>query len=101
MKRAAVIASGWFLVLLGSVGLFLPILPGVLLLILGLTILSVEYEWARRWLAALRRRFPVVGRKAQENPRSALGGLSARESARIAEIALTSIAPTRPESDSL
>ena len=48
MKRGGSIASGWFLLFLGSVGLFLPVLPGVLLLIFGLSILSVEYEWARR-----------------------------------------------------
>ncbi len=66
MKRVAVTASGWSLILLGSAGLFLPVLPGVLLLIVGLSVLSTEYVWARRWLAALQRRFPVFSRKAQE-----------------------------------
>lgn len=66
MKRLALIAAGWVLLLLGSVGLFLPVLPGVLLLIIGLSILSVEYEWARRWVNALRRRFPAADRKLQE-----------------------------------
>jgi uncharacterized membrane protein YbaN (DUF454 family) len=66
MKRVAVIASGWVLLLLGVAGLALPVLPGVLLLIIGLSILSVEYAWAHRWLTALRRRFPVFNRKAQE-----------------------------------
>jgi uncharacterized membrane protein YbaN (DUF454 family) len=66
MKRAVIIASGWFLVLSGLIGLLLPVLPGVLLLIVGLSILSVEYAWARRWLAALRRRFPVFSRKTDE-----------------------------------
>jgi uncharacterized membrane protein YbaN (DUF454 family) len=66
MKRVAVIASGWSLLLLGVAGLVLPVLPGVFFLIIGLSILSAEYAWAHRWLAALRRRFPVIGRKAQE-----------------------------------
>jgi uncharacterized membrane protein YbaN (DUF454 family) len=65
MKRVALIASGWFLLLLGAAGLFLPVMPGVLLLIIGLSILSVEYEWARRWVTALRRRFPAADRKLQ------------------------------------
>jgi len=65
MKRLALIAAGWALLLLGSVGLFLPVLPGVLLLIIGLSILSVEYEWARRWVTALRNRFPAADRKLQ------------------------------------
>jgi uncharacterized membrane protein YbaN (DUF454 family) len=66
MKRVAVIASGWSLLLLGLAGLVLPVLPGVLLLIIGLSVLSVEYAWAHRWLTALRSRFPVLNRKAQE-----------------------------------
>lgn len=65
MKRLALIAAGWALLLLGSVGLFLPVLPGALLLIVGLSILSVEYEWARRWVTALRNRFPAADRKLQ------------------------------------
>lgn len=65
VKRLALIAAGWTLLLLGSIGLFLPVLPGVLLLLVGLSILSVEYEWARRWVDALRRRFPMADRKLQ------------------------------------
>lgn len=59
----ACITGGWLLLMLGAVGLFLPILPGVLLLIVGLSILSVEYEWARRWMSPLRRRFPATDKK--------------------------------------
>lgn len=65
IKRLALITAGWTLLLLGSVGLFLPVLPGVLFLLIGLSILSVEYEWARRWVTALRRRFPIADRKLQ------------------------------------
>jgi uncharacterized membrane protein YbaN (DUF454 family) len=65
MKRLAFIAAGWILLMLGAVGLFLPILPGVLLLIVGLSILSVEYEWARRWMTTLRRRFPATDKRLQ------------------------------------
>ena len=65
MKRLALIAAGWLLLMLGAVGLVLPILPGVLLLVVGLSILSVEYEWARRWMGSLRRRFPATDKKLQ------------------------------------
>jgi len=58
VKRYSLMAAGWALLPLGVVGLFLPVLPGVLFLIIGLSILSVEYEWARRWVLALKRRFP-------------------------------------------
>jgi uncharacterized protein len=65
MKRLALIAAGWALLLLGAIGLFIPVLPGVLFLLIGLSILSVEYEWARRWVAALRRRFPDADKRLQ------------------------------------
>ena len=58
-------AVGWALLPLGILGLFLPVLPGVLFLIIGLSILSVEYEWARRWMNALRSRFPGTDKKLQ------------------------------------
>jgi hypothetical protein len=65
MKRLALIAAGWSLLTLGSAGLFLPVLPGIPFLLVGLTILSMEYEWARRWVAELRRRFPAADCKLQ------------------------------------
>jgi uncharacterized membrane protein YbaN (DUF454 family) len=65
VKRVALIAAGWSLLLLGAVGLFLPVLPGVLFLLIGLSILSVEYEWAKRWVTALRHRSPIADRKLQ------------------------------------
>ena len=65
LKRLAFIVAGWVLLMLGAVGLFLPILPGVLFGIVGLSILSLEYAWARRWMSSLRRRFPATDRKLQ------------------------------------
>jgi uncharacterized membrane protein YbaN (DUF454 family) len=66
IKRLALIAAGWALLVLGTAGLFLPILPGILFLLIGLSILSMEYEWARRWVNALRQRFPAADRKFQQ-----------------------------------
>jgi uncharacterized membrane protein YbaN (DUF454 family) len=65
VKRYSLLAAGWTLLPLGVVGLFLPVLPGALLLIIGLSILSVEYAWARRWMTALRSRFPGTDKKLQ------------------------------------
>jgi uncharacterized membrane protein YbaN (DUF454 family) len=65
VKRVALIAAGWTLLFLGAIGFFLPVLPGVLFLLIGLSILSVEYEWAQRWVTALRSRFPRIDRKLQ------------------------------------
>lgn len=62
-KRVAFNAAGWGLLLLGGAGLVLPVLPGVALLIVGLSFLSLEYKWARRWIGPLLRRFPAAEKK--------------------------------------
>jgi uncharacterized protein YqgC (DUF456 family) len=45
-------------ILLGIVGLFLPVLQGILFLSIGLVILSSEYVWAHKLLQNIRARFP-------------------------------------------
>jgi uncharacterized membrane protein YbaN (DUF454 family) len=65
LKRLAFIVAGWVLLMLGAVGLFLPILPGVLLMVVALSILSVEYTWARRWMSSLLHRFPATEKRLQ------------------------------------
>jgi uncharacterized membrane protein YbaN (DUF454 family) len=66
MKHVLMQVVGWAFVLLGIVGLFLPILQGFLFLLIGLVILSSEYAWAHRLLTQLRERFPKVADKADE-----------------------------------
>ena len=65
VKRVAFNAAGWLLLMIGAVGLFLPILPGVLLMVVALSILSIEYAWARRWMSTLLHRFPATEKKLQ------------------------------------
>lgn len=55
-----VLILGWALIALGVVGLFLPVLQGVLFILLGLYVLSRESKTARRWLEHLRSRHPAV-----------------------------------------
>ncbi len=64
-KRIAILTVGWGFILLGVVGLFLPVLQGVLFLLVGLIILSSEYVWAHRLLARLRDRFPKISQTAE------------------------------------
>lgn len=66
IKRVLVLIVGWCFILLGIVGLFLPILQGVLFLLIGLIILSSEYVWAHHLLTKLRQRFPKLSRTADE-----------------------------------
>ncbi len=65
-KRILVLLAGWSFIMLGVVGLFLPILQGVLFLLVGLIILSSEYVWAHHLLTKLRERFPKLGRTADQ-----------------------------------
>jgi len=43
-------------VIVGIIGLFLPVLPGILMILAGLAILSAHYHWARRLMNYLRTR---------------------------------------------
>lgn len=56
--RLGKIVLGWVFLVLGVLGLFLPVLQGVLFLAIGLAILATEQIWAHRLLTWLRRRFP-------------------------------------------
>ncbi len=59
-KRIALIILGWIFIALGIVGLFLPVLQGILFLLVGLVILSTEYHWVRKLLEKARTRFPKL-----------------------------------------
>jgi uncharacterized membrane protein YbaN (DUF454 family) len=65
-KKIALPLSGWAFILLGVIGLFLPILQGVLFLLIGLLILSSEYVWAHRLLLKIRSRFPAMATRWDE-----------------------------------
>lgn len=58
--RMMKIILGWLFLILGVVGLFLPILQGFLFLAVGLAILAQEQAWAHGLLQRLRRRFPQM-----------------------------------------
>jgi uncharacterized membrane protein YbaN (DUF454 family) len=59
MSRLLKLVFGWFFLVLGVLGLFLPILQGVLFIAIGLAVLAPEQEWAHQLLMWLRRRFPA------------------------------------------
>ena len=48
------LTAGWSLIVVGVIGLFLPILQGFLFIFSGLAILSTESPWARRLLDKLK-----------------------------------------------
>lgn len=65
-KSLCIKLAGWGFIVLGILGLFLPILQGILFLLVGLYLLSEESPWAKRLLDKLKARFPNVSRKFEE-----------------------------------
>ena len=82
VKRVLILIVGWGFLLLGVVGLFLPILQGVLFILIGLIILSSEYVWAHHLLTKLRERFPKIGKVADQASEKAKGWLQRLSSQR-------------------
>ena len=66
LKRALLLIVGWGFVLVGIAGLFLPILQGVLMILIGLFILSSEYVWAHHLLQKVKARFPKLAGKVEQ-----------------------------------
>ncbi len=58
VMRIVRLVLGWTCLVLGVVGLFVPILQGVLLILIGMALLSRDSRWARRCLMKLRLKFP-------------------------------------------
>lgn len=75
VKRIFVLTLGWSLIAFGIVGLFVPILQGILFIMLGLFVLSRESRTARRWLEKLGQRYPkthAAARRLKERLRELL-----------------------------
>ncbi len=66
-KKLLVGVLGVALILVGIAGLVLPFLPGWLLIIAGLALLSTEYVWARRLTEGARRHAPNPSKR-RERP---------------------------------
>ena len=58
IKRIGLLIVGWVFIILGILGLFLPILQGVLFILIGLGILSSRSEIIKRFLKHLEERYP-------------------------------------------
>ena len=58
VRRWIKLFLGWAFVVLGVLGLFLPILQGVLFLAIGFSILAQEQPWAQRLMDRARHRWP-------------------------------------------
>jgi uncharacterized membrane protein YbaN (DUF454 family) len=65
-KKTLIYLIGWGFVLLGIVGLFLPILQGILFILIGLLVLSKESPMAKNILHKIEKRYPVQYQKMHE-----------------------------------
>lgn len=62
MMRVIVMQSlGYGFLVLGVIGIFLPILQGSICLVIGLAILSRHAPWAERLMHRLKERYPKLG----------------------------------------
>ena len=61
LQKILRVTLGILLVLLGIIGLILPVMPGWVFLIPGLIILGEHFDWARRLLAWAKSKVPGRG----------------------------------------
>jgi uncharacterized protein len=57
-RKLLINIAGWIFVVLGILGLFLPVLQGILFLAMGLFLLSKENLWAKNIFERLKKRYP-------------------------------------------
>jgi uncharacterized protein len=62
-KKIGILIIGWIFIGLGILGLFLPILQGILFIMIGLAILSSRSKTIRRFLEYLENRYPHLYRR--------------------------------------
>ncbi len=65
-KRLLMLALGWGFIVLGILGLFLPVLQGILFLLIGLIFLAKVSPLARLWRRKLSKRYPSFATKLTE-----------------------------------
>jgi uncharacterized membrane protein YbaN (DUF454 family) len=65
LKMWLTLIAGWGFLFLGVIGLFLPVLQGILFIVIGLVILSAEYAWAHHVLQRAKEKFPGIAHHAE------------------------------------
>jgi uncharacterized membrane protein YbaN (DUF454 family) len=58
LKHIGILIIGWLFIGLGIVGLFLPLLQGILFIMVGLAILSSRSQLVKRFLKYLEAHYP-------------------------------------------
>lgn len=55
-RRVVVAVIGGTIILLGIVGMMVPIMPGFVFIPIGLAVLATEFLWAKRWLKQVKQK---------------------------------------------
>ena len=79
--RLATLIIGWLLVVIGVVGLFLPVLQGGLSLALGFALLSITSQWVHLRLRKLLGRWPGIWKRMERFRRRLHGWLHRKSGA--------------------
>ncbi len=66
LKKIGWLIAGWLFIILGVLGLFLPILQGILFIGIGLAILSSRSNRVKRLLKYIELRFPHLHKRVEE-----------------------------------
>jgi len=56
VRQVAILLAGSAVILLGIAGLVLPVIPGMVVIPVGLAILATEFVWARRLLKQMKKK---------------------------------------------
>jgi len=70
MKRIIRYVSGITLLVLGVIGLFVPILQGILMIIAGLLIFAPESKLIQKMIEKLRKKYPDLYEKAMRKKKT-------------------------------
>jgi len=59
--KTAYHCAGWCLILIGLAGLVLPIIPGIVLLVIGLYFISLASVWLHGKVELVKIKYPKIG----------------------------------------
>lgn len=65
-KRFIRLILGWLFIILGVLGLFLPILQGILFLAIGFVLLAPDVPFFKRMMKKIKKRYPAIAERASE-----------------------------------
>ena len=57
-KRLITLAAGWGFIIIGIIGILLPVMPGIIFLIIGAYVLSLESFWLASKLDKIAYKYP-------------------------------------------